>query len=678
MESIENVDISLIKAKVYSINTYDWGKYYTLPIVDHGKGETRKQRKYDFIDAIVTFDIETTALPENETSFIYIWQCCINGDIIIGRTAGSILNLFDRLSAYLDDKTKVLCYVHNLSYEFHFLREILKFEDVFSISKRHPLAARYKNIEFRCSYLLTNQSLNNFLDEMNVENKKTTMDYSIKRYPWTFINATDAEYCINDVLGLYQAIKEKMRREKDTIYTIPLTSTGYTRREVKNVMYKVRSYKKFINAIPDFELHKLLYEAFRGGNTHANRWVSGKLIKNKVIHSKDIASSYPNALVKNKYPWQFEKFDYDSLKSVRYVIDQGEAALFRITFFNLRLKNNNFGCPYIPISKCSQKSDVIEDNGRVLEAGYITMVITDIDLKIIDRIYKWDSEVIYEGYKAKYDYLPLPLRQLIIKYFVNKTSLKGKDEIRYNLFKARINAIYGLMVQNPCKALIDYDSTLDDLFCYNSTPLEEVYYKNIKSPYTLYQWGVWCTCYARLALDNGLELIEKDPKALFLYCDTDSLKYIGNVDFSGYNDKQISDDFEVGAVAKTVKDETKFLGIYETEPDMKSFITHGAKKYAYEDLDGKLHLTCAGVSKKSGAEELEKIENFRDGFIFKKSAGKELKYNDHPEHAAMYIDGKAIINYSNIYMHESTYTLKKSDKYSQLLYTLEYHLQEHI
>ena len=108
MESIENVDISLIKAKVYSLDTYDWGKFYTLPIVEHGKGETRKQRKYDFINAIVTFDIETTALPENETSFIYIWQCCINGDIIIGRTAGSILNLFDRLSAYLDEKTRAL------------------------------------------------------------------------------------------------------------------------------------------------------------------------------------------------------------------------------------------------------------------------------------------------------------------------------------------------------------------------------------------------------------------------------------------------------------------------------------------------------------------------------------------------------------------------------------------
>lgn len=676
---LENVDISKIKSRVFNVNTYDWDRFYTLPLIKHGKGETRKQHRTDLLDCIVTFDIETTAIHDKEQSICYIWQCCINGDIIIGRSLQSAKVLFDRMCCYLDDKTQILCFVHNLSYEFHFLRELLSFDDVFSISKRHPLVARYRNLEFRCSYLLTNQSLKDFLDEMNIEHQKTEMDYKIIRYPWTSINSDDAVYCVNDVLGLYEAIKEKLRRENDTLYTLPLTSTGYTRREVKEVMKKTRGTRKFKDAIPGFKLHTLLHEAFRGGNTHANRWISGKFVEGKgvVIHSKDIASSYPNALVKNKFPWKLEPFEISNEKSLRYFLSQEKAILTRVTLTNVRLKDMRSGCPYIPISKCSKADDTIEDNGRVLESSFISMVITDIDFKILDRMYQWDDMTLSDTYIGEYEYLPQPLRKLIIKYFVNKCALKDKvgEEIRYNLFKARINAIYGLMVQNPCKALIDYDTDLDELFKINETPLEETYYKNVKSPYTLYQWGVWCTAYARKALDDGLALIESNPYALFLYCDTDSLKYIGVVDFSAYNHKQIEDDLMLGAHAKTVKGKEKYLGIYETEDDMKCFITHGAKKYAYITLDDKLHLTCAGVNKEKGAIELEDIHNFKDGFIFHDAAGPEVKYNDHPKDNILTIDGKSIVLYSNIYMHDSTYTVKKRDIYQNLLDTLDFNLQ---
>ncbi len=679
MYVVENVDVSKIGARVYTVNTYDWDRFYTMPILPHGKGETRKQRRTDLLNTIVTFDIETTAYHEKELSFCYIWQCCINGDILIGRTLQSARTLFDNLCKYLDDKTRILCFIHNLSYEFHFLRELIPFDDVFSISKRHPLVARYRNIEFRCSYLLTNQSLKDFLDEMNIEHQKTDMDYKVMRYPWTFIDADDAIYCINDVLGLYEGVKEKLRRENDTLYTLPLTSTGYTRREVKEVLKKTRATKKFKDSIPDFKLHKLLHEAFRGGNTHANRWISGKFVEGVTIHSKDIASSYPNALVKNKFPWKLEEFEITSEKALRYVIDQDNAVLTRITLYDVELKDPRSGCPYIPISKCAKSDDVLEDNGRVLKASWINMVITDIDFKILDRIYKWKYEKteVSESYIGQYEYLPMQLRQLIIKYFVNKCSLKDKEgeEIRYNLFKARINSIYGIMVQNYSKALIDYDTNLEDLFKLNDTPLEEVYYKNSKNTFTLYQWGVWCTAYARKALDDGLALIESNPDALFLYCDTDSLKYIGDVDFSGYNQKQIDDDLELGAHALTVKGKTKYLGIYETEDDMKCFVTHGAKKYAYITMDDKLHLTCAGVSKKKGAAELKSIYNFKDGFIFHNAAGPEVTYNDHPTEHILTVDGKSILLYSNIYMCDSTYTVKKGDKYRNLLERLEFDLQ---
>lgn len=672
---IENVDTTLIDdLNIYTVDTYPWINYYKMPLLEHGKGESRSQRRKDYVNCIVTFDIETTALDDIKHSFCYIWQCCINGDIIIGRTIESAKTLFDNLCRYLDDKTQVLCFVHNIAYEFEFLQQILEFTDVFSISKRHPLVARYRNIEFRCSYLYTNLSLAKFLEQMNVKDLKTSMDYSIKRYPWTVIDMKDAQYCINDVLGLYEALREKLRRENDTLYTMPLTSTGYTRRDVKRVMKRQRKLKAFNEAVPDFNLHCLLYEAFRGGNTHANRWIAGKLIDNTTIHSVDIASSYPNVLVKYKYPWKLEKFDINNQKELEYFIfNKGDAVLFRVTLKNVDLRDHSFGCPYLPISKCTNRINVLEDNGRILKCDELTTVITDLDYKILKRIYKWDSMEITDSYISKYKELPKELVSLIIDYFQKKTSLKGVDDEMYIKFKNRFNSIYGLMVQNPAKPIVEYSSDLDELFKIAETPLSEQYEKNIKSPYVLYQWGVWVTAWARFCLDCGLQKIESsnDPEngnpCMFLYCDTDSLKYIGNVDFSDYNKKQIELCKKFGAYALDHKGNVHYLGVYETEDDMKAFITHGAKKYAYITMDDALHLTCAGVSKKLGVQELCTIENFKEGFIFHRAAGKELKYNDHPEIKEVYIDGKKINIFSNIYMKDSTYTVRHSDKYQYLL-----------
>ena len=303
------------------------------------------------------------------------------------------------------------------------------------------------------------------------------------------------------------------------------------------------------------------------------------------------------------------------------------------------------------------------------------MHYTDIDYKIISRIYKWDDMEISDSYIAEYKELPKELTSLAIDYFQKKTSLKGVDDDLYMKFKNRFNAIYGLMVQNPAKPMIEYSADIDELFRFADVPLSEQYERNIKSPYILYQWGVWCTCWARYCLDQGLQIIEKANTAnnhcMFLYCDTDSLKYIGDVDFSAYNQEQIDLCNQYGAFAKTSKGEIKYLGVYEQEDDMLKFITHGAKKYAYVTLDNKLHLTCAGVNKKKGAQELGQIENFREGFIFRESAGKELKYNDHPEikyHRPELNDINHLIAiHSNIYMKDSTYTVKQSDKYKYLL-----------
>src|SRR5699024_6928781 len=142
------------------------------------------------------------------------------------------------INAVLND-VKLVFYVHNLSYEFQFLAGTCNFniEDVFSIKKRKVLKCTYECIEYRCSYLLTNSNLETFTKDMKVKHIKKPgedIDYTKYRTCTTFLNEKEMKYCLNDVLGLVEALHAKMNYDLDTLYTIPLTSTGYVRRDTKN------------------------------------------------------------------------------------------------------------------------------------------------------------------------------------------------------------------------------------------------------------------------------------------------------------------------------------------------------------------------------------------------------------------------------------------------------------
>lgn len=258
-----------------------------------------------------------------------------------------------------------------------------------------------------------------------------------------------------------------------------------------------------------------------------------------------------------------------------------------------------------------------------------------------------------------------------------------------NLKGGLISAIYGLMVQSPAKLLIEFSEEYEELFRESKTEsLETIYYKNVKNTYLLYQWGVWCCAWARYELESLIQHVQSTQGAIFLYCDTDSVKFIGNVDFTEYNEQHKKMSLKNGGFAKDPTGEIHYLGVVEQEHEMTKFITHGAKKYAYVCREkikkGKrkgcyeevLHLTCAGVNKEKGAKELGSIYNFmpetiyRHGFVFRKSAGIEAKYNDHPEIRNYHVGRHNAYIYSNIYLSDSTYTLSCAPKYTAMLRNL--------
>ena len=660
--------------------------FKNCPKVKNRKGNPAGNKRH-YIGITTAFDIETTLIDDIEQSVMYIWQWQFGEDYtVIGRTWDEFLDLQDRVKKTIPADYWLVVYVHNLSYEFQFLKGIYQFtpDDIFAVASRKLIKCdMWGCFEFRCSYKLTNMSLKQFTTRMRVEHTKLSgeeFDYSVKRYPWSELSDEELEYCVNDVLGLVEAVNALMARDGDTLQTIPLTSTGYVRRNAKRAMREGIHHNFVYSILPDYETYKALREAFRGGNTHANRYYAGDIVEN--VHSADRSSSYPAVMCNCEFPMtEFVPIlpkDLNKDYIGRCITIRHKALLLRIGIKNLTLRDRFWGCPYLSKDKCRNihKAVDTEDNGRILEAEYLETTVTDIDLKIIMEEYT--GQIIFlQGWYASYKKLPDALINEVVKYYKDKTELKGVkgQEIFYDKAKALLNSLYGMMAQDPVKHSLIFKQFGD--WEEDDTPDEELLGKSNKRAFLAYQWGVWVTAHSRDALERGIRLVHETEGADFIYCDTDSVKFIGSVDFSGYNRDRIMECRESGAMATDPKGITHYMGVFETEdnPDTgvayRYFKTLGAKKYAYVEKEGDgVHCTIAGVNKKKGGSELDEhggLQAFAEGFIFRKAGGTQAVYNDNPPMDHVDIEGKRLEITANVAILPSEYTLGITGEYERII-----------
>lgn len=641
-----------------SVDSFPYDILQYVGATKHANGHPKKHRK-QYADIICTFDIESTNLDDIKQAVMYHWQACIDGLICVGRTWEEFQTFLDRLDENLPDGLCLVFYVHNLGYEFQFLRAIHDFteDEVFCITGRKVAKCEIgSRFEFRCSYVLTNMSLREFLKKMGVEHQKTELDYSVQRFPWTPLSEKELEYCIIDVLGLYEALRKMFKTDHNTLADVPLTSTGYVRKDFKAAMRKGGYIPLVHRCAPSYDVYLALRRAFRGGNTHANRCYTGIILDN--VDSYDRASSYPDVLVNMPYP--IEPFQKDSVTDPADMLD-GFPYVMCVDFFGMRLRDPFWGCPYLSIHKCYNLQGAVSDNGRVVEADRFQTWLTDIDFRIVQEEYVWDRAVITTCYRSEYGFLPKAMKEVTMEYYERKTKLKGVSgqEVYYMKSKNKLNSIYGMCATNPVRTSMIFNGR--DFEVKQVNEQEELEKANKKS-FTVFAWGCWCTAWARYWLEQAIKLCGNK----FVYCDTDSVKFVGHVDFSELN-RQIQEQSERhGAYADDPAGQRHYLGVYEHDAKYKRFVTLGAKKYAYEDDTG-LHITIAGVSK-SGAAELGCLENFKDGFIFHESGGMEAIYNDEWMDKPLEIDGHVLPVSPNIYLSKGEYTLGITLEYKRLFH----------
>ena len=643
---------------VVEVGTIDWYEYLNkFGLVEEKKKGRRKAQKHRIMNVYAAFDIETSTMwmdPDhsvfNVHSFMYVWQFAIEDYTVKGRTWEEYFQFLSILQKALDrirteNKLSVnpylVIWVHNLAYEFTFLSGLYKFtnEETFFRDVRKPIYCRmFDSFEFRCSYIQSNLSLSALCKQTGVKEKLSGQkyDYDKIRFPWTPLSAFEEEYTTTDVESLVQAMKYRVQRSGDSLVTVPITSTGYVRRDCKEALKPF--YLDIREMKPGEKEYRLLRKTFRGGNTHANRYYVGKVIDD--VYSYDISSSYPTQQLTQLFPmkpfrWLVLDPDHPDRRISRVFtfIGLGYAVVGTYQFKNLRLRNHREPIPYISLSRC-QAIDFRLDNGRILEAEYVEISLTEIDLQIIMDQYEFDSMDCMEAMVSQKDMLPKPYRDVIQDYYNKKTSLKGdnSEDGKYVYMKSKnmLNAVYGMSATDPIHQDIAYDDGQYNRSSYETMSSEEIL-KHLKNAAFPYQWGVYTTAYARKQLQDAIKLCS----AKLIYCDTDSVKTEGPVPIQQLNDKLKTAAVRNKAYADDMTGHRHYIGLFEDDGHYDQFITQGAKRYAYK-IGDKLGITVAGVSTKINeetgisfaAEELKTLSRFKPGMIWRKAGGTLSVYND--------------------------------------------------
>lgn len=669
--------------------------------------------KHQYCNDIMVLDIEVTSAwrtpkgkiigyekgKDNEywnnlepLSLCYIWQFSFNDVVYYGREFRD----FEQVLKDIPSDYSCIIWVHNLSYEFHFLNNFLKWKSVFARTPHKPMKcvpAAYPNIEFRCTYMLTRLSLESWGKQIGYHKAVGDLDYEKIRTPLTELTDKELGYCEDDNLVVYHGVQNYLK-QYGNLRDIPLTQTGTVRKVIKDKLTADSKYVKFIKTLvpEDSEEYQLLMDVFSGGYTHASRYYSGRVQRGLIKHF-DFASSYPSVMVCEKYPMTPWILELDEDFPTDEEMEE-QAFILKLHFTYVKCKTFN---TYIQASKCDGEN-IKYDNGRVIMADSLDLICTEQDWLTIRETYTWQSCEIIDKYSSYKKYLPKAFVEYILELYHNKTTLKDVEgmEDLYMQSKQYINSMFGMAVTAIVQPDVEFDGTE---WTVNQLTAEEVnkHLNSLRSDrprerryFLSYSWGCWVTAYARRNLWKCL--IPYDTKVM--YCDTDSLFILGDADYTWYNN-EVNDKMKKACDVlgldfnktrpKTPKGKEKPLGLFVPEDDCTEFITLGAKRYVERQKgDGKLHLTVSGINK--GAVELlgNEIENFKDGFNFDKDSDcvhKQLATYITDMPTVVYSDGYRSTYKEGINMRRTGYLLTMTDEYKRLIdymsVTLE-DLDEHI
>lgn len=667
--------------------------------------KVKDNKKISYYNIPCAFDIETTSFIQNEEKYgvMYEWTFGIDDYVVYGRYWHEFIELLTILSEELNlcDKQILVCYVHNLSFEFQFIRNLIKWNKVFAVKEREPVRCLSElGIEFRCSYKLSGYSLSKVgehLTKYKVQKMVGDLDYSLLRNSETVLTEKELQYCEHDVRVVMSYIRELIEQYGD-ITRIQLTKTGFVRDYCRKKCFysnlkgvkRSDNYNRYHTFIESMKLtvdeYDQLKKAFTGGFTHANSFYSGKILFN--VASYDLTSSYPAVMLSELFPMSSsERVNIKTQAELEYNL-KNYCCLFDCEFYNIHSKTEFENI--LSYSKCRKVQNPILNNGRIYVADYLVTTLTETDFKMIQKFYHVDKFVIHNFRRYRKGFLPKEFIFAILKLYNDKTLLKGVEgkEVEYLNSKEFINSLYGMCVTDICRDEITYNEDWGKVCVDYEAEINK--YNKSKKRFLFYPWGVWITSYARRNLYTAIYECGND----YVYSDTDSVKILNYKNhlkyFEKYNEnilkklKYMCNVYEIDISLlspKNMKGEVKPLGVWDFEHIYDKFKTLGAKRYIVEYEEKKV-LTVSGLNKQRAIKYMEEkygdevFENFNDELeIPSEYTGKLTHtYIDYEQEGQLTDYQGKVAHFhemSSVNLSGADYTLKISKQYADFLRGIE-------
>lgn len=622
----------------------DWDYSILDYIIVTGRHRNKGQ-KYTYNDLYMMMDTETSKGHEQELkevkkkkqkiqkyvaqeNHIVLWTLSLritgyNIVTLCGRTPSELVDCIQLIRDHLKGD-RIFCWIHNLSYDWWFIRRFFfkAFgEPIYQLNTKphYPIIIEFANgLMLKDSAILAQRKLEKWANDLDVEHKKASgeWDYSRIRHQNSLITDEEWHYAECDTLAGVECLDLTAQALGKTVNTLHLTATGIPREEVQK-RGGHSAHLSFQQIQPkEYALQLRQEDTYHGGYVHTNRFLIGELMKDVDVF--DFSSSYPFELINEKMPggaWQ----DGQNCRP-EYILKYSEdhAFLFNLCIVNLEI-NPGEPMPAIQAYKCTKMINPISDNGRIVKADYIEIPLCELDLEYIYPMYHADIWMCREVKWAIKTYLPRWYTDYVFKCFQEKTTFKGGDPVLYSIAKAKLNSLYGLACQLPVHPEIEEAYDTGEYYKVELKP-EEMYekYYNKHGSVLPYSIGIWVTAGATRNLFKLGKMCDT-----WIYSDTDSCYGIGwHLDeVEAYNNECIQKIKDRGYGGVEHNGRMYHLGVAvheEKEDSYTEYIALGAKRYCgRQKEDGKLHITVAGVPKKTGAACLkDDIRNFKEGFIF--------------------------------------------------------------
>lgn len=570
----------------------------------------KNKHKPAYLSEAVYLDTETSKIIREYTTgkkkkvqeaygWIYQWAFRFCGKDWIGRHPNELVeDLMKAVQPSLDAAgcaCKCLVYVHNLSYDIQYLKNWLfdKFGTenykILAVGAHKFITFSIGPLEFRCSYKLSNKSLDKWGKDLGIKakKKKGLIDYNVVRYQDTELTKDDWLYMLYDVWAMEECLNKQMAVYLDDLAHIPLTSTGYVRRDAR------RNYRKdlkknraaFNRSRMTVDVYKALIKAGAGGLTHGNRIFEDYRVDADEVYKGppreeqilgighvDYRSDYPSQIRASDSMYGFPTDKFAHLYSYKPGMELftwehldkltvKNCTLIEIMLSNVQIKAG-ITMPYLQHYKCVEGagSDFgqpvydedkgilvpgkdLEDNGRVLGfTGTTRIFVTEWDIKWIRKQYDFRF-LILNVWISPRGPAPDYLQETVDEYFINKTVLKDRVksleasnapewdiiDAKIDLMKSKngLNGIFGMSMTDPVRPDITMDPETGD---WNIQELgdEEIAEKLEEfyksfNSFMIYAIGVYVTALAR---NEIMEAVEAIGYKYFLYMDTDSIFFI--------------------------------------------------------------------------------------------------------------------------------------------------------